>query len=291
MQLMAGRRPLFDGAMGSLLIARGLKAGEAPERWNLERPEVIRDVHRAYFEVGASVVLTNTFGGNGAKLAACGLRDRVREINGTAVEIALEACPPGGLVAGDVGPTGKFRKPMGELTSHDFEEIFEEQIGALAGAGASLILVETMYDLEEILAALRAARRAAPGLPVIGSMTFKKTRRGFFTIMGDDAGDSMRRLQDAGADAVGANCTLGTEDMLELTPVLRAATTLPLLTEPNAGMPALRNGKTVYDQTPEAFASDALRLFAAGASFVGGCCGTTPEHIRQLSLRMGGNSQ
>ncbi len=212
--LLDTRTLLLDGGMGSLLIAEGLAAGRAPEWWVIERPEPIARAHRAYVEAGADVIHAVTFGANGAKLAAVGLAEREAEVNRRAVELAREAVGEETLVAGDLGPTGKFFPPMGDATVERLEETYLRQVGLLADAGVDLFSIETMYDVREATAAVRAARTT--GLPVLASMTFERRRRGFFTLVGDRVGPSLKALHEAGADAVGINCSLDSEPMVEL---------------------------------------------------------------------------
>lgn len=280
---------LFDGAMGSVLIEKGLKSGECPEEWNLKRPEVIQGIHRDYFKAGANIILTNTFGANRIKLKSYGLAEKVEEINRRGVEVALAARPSqsGGLffVAGDIGPTGQFLQPLGDYTYGEFREVFAQQAMALAAGGADVICIETMYDKEEVRAALEGAREAG-GLPVFATMTFQRSRRGFFTMMGLEAIEAMRLLESGGACAIGANCSTGAEDMLELVRILRGATELPLIAQPNAGSPVIEEGVARYLQSPEEFSRAAFALVEAGAGLIGGCCGTNPAFIQSLADRI-----
>ena len=275
--------------MGSLLIEKGLKSGESPEEWNLKRPEVIQCIHRDYFEAGANIVLTNTFGANPIKLGAYSLTEKVEEINRGGVERALSVRPaqPEGprFVAGDIGPTGKFLQPLDNYTYSEFRDAFARQAAALAAAGADLICIETMYDKEEVRAALEGALEAT-GLPVFATMTFQRSRTGFATMMGVEAVEAMRLLETTGASAVGANCSTGAQDMLELVQVLRGATGLPLIAQPNAGNPVIEEGTARYLQSPEEFSQEAFLLVESGVSFVGGCCGTNPDFIRALANRI-----
>ncbi len=277
---------LFDGGMGSLLIARGLTMGDAPELWNVERPEVIRDVHRAYFDAGADVVTTNTFGGTGLKLDAKGLANRMEELNRAGAEAALSVRPEGRFVAGDLGPTGKVTGLPGEVSFEDLSHTFSAQADVLAAAGVDLLIVETMYDLVEARAATSAA--AGTGLPVIATMTFERKPRGFFTLMGNSPEECFAALKEAGASVVGVNCTLGPEDVVSLLSVIRPATTLPILVQPNAGQPTLVDGEAVYSVKPDLYARQARLLLERGADLVGGCCGTTPEFIRLIRSEIEG---
>jgi methionine synthase I (cobalamin-dependent) len=276
---------LFDGGMGSFLIAEGLASGEAPEPWNVERADVVKNVHQAYFDAGADVVLTNTFGGTRLKLDAKGLGDRVDELNRAGARLAISLRPEGRFVAGDIGPTGKITGLPGEASYEALKDTFTEQADALADAGVDLLAVETMYDLGEAKAAVSAA--AQTGLPVTATMTFDKKPRGFFTLMGNRPEECLPVLEESGASVVGANCTLGPEDMLSLLEAMRPATALPILVQPNAGQPTLVDGQAIYSAKPETFAGLIQQMLEAGANLVGGCCGTTPEFIRLIASRIG----
>lgn len=273
---------IFDGAMGTMLQAEGLHSGQCPELWNAERPEVVQGIHRAYFEAGAQVVETNSFGATRLKLAAYGLEARTRELNYLGAKLAKEAAPPGGFVAGSVSPTGKFLEPLGDLSLSQLMDIYEEQIRALAEGGADLLCIETMTDIEEAAAAIEAARQVC-SLPLVVTMTFNLDRVGFRTMMGVSPEAAVRRLEEAGADAVGSNCGNGMEEMIGLMREMRPLTSLPLIAQPNAGLPQLQEGQVIYDQTPEEFAQRVPELLATGVNGIGGCCGTTSFHIRLMA--------
>ena len=278
---------VFDGGLGSMLIAAGLPAGVGPEAWTLERPDAVAEVHRQYFAAGAHVVHSNSFGASPVKLAERGLADRAEAINRRAAETACSVRPAGRLVAGDIGPTGKMLQPFGDLDPAAAEDAFRRQADALLSGGADLISIETMFSLEEALIALRAAKSLGKVF-VVASLTYNRNPRGFFTMMGDGVAKAVLALEAAGADAVGSNCGLGSADMVELAAALRGATRLPILVQPNAGQPVVEDGRTVYRQTPPEFAADALRIKEAGADMIGGCCGTNPEFIRELAMSVGG---
>jgi 5-methyltetrahydrofolate--homocysteine methyltransferase len=277
---------IFDGAMGTMLMAAGLKAGETPELWNIEKPSLVTEIHRKYYEAGSDVVHTNTFGGNAIKLADRGLSDRMEAINVEAAKLAREACPAGKFVAGDVGPTGKLIKPLGDLVIEEAEEAFFRQALALLKGGVDLISIETMFSLEEALAALRAAKRLGEA-PVITALTFNRTKKGFFTMMGEGVTQAVAAFDKGGADVIATNCSLGSRDMIDLTKELRAATRKPILVQPNAGKPVTQKGVTSYQQTPAEFAKDGMEIKNSGADMIGGCCGTNPEFIRALVQTLG----
>jgi 5-methyltetrahydrofolate--homocysteine methyltransferase len=282
------RTVLLDGGLGTELMRRGLAQGTTPELWNVENPDAVRSVHRDYFRAGSDAVVTNSFGASRLKLESVGLAGRAPELNAAAAALAISVRPIGRFVGGSMGPTGKFLKPQGEFTEHEFEETFAEQARALAGGGVDFLILETFFDLREALCGLWAARKAAPALPVFVTLTYNRTKRGFFTMMGDGLAPASVELEKNGAAAVGANCTLTSETMADLAAELRAATALPVIIQPNAGRPELGpEGRTTYAQTPDAFADDMARLAAAGVKFLGGCCGTTPDFIRRLAERLG----
>ncbi|MBN1884218.1 MAG: homocysteine S-methyltransferase family protein [Candidatus Krumholzibacteriota bacterium] len=279
---------LFDGGMGSMLIAAGLRDGDVPEAWTLERPDEVAAVHAAYLDAGAEVVQTNTFGATRLKLGRsdAGRLLDVDEVNERAAALAREAVGARGggrFVAGDIGPTGLFFPPVGELTEEAAYAAFREQAAALERGGVDLFLVETMYDVREARAALRAAR-AVSGRPVVVEATFERKPRGFFTLVGDTPERAVEVLGDA--DMLGANCTLSSPEMPDLVSRMRELTDLPLLFQPNAGNPEMERGRPVYRQTPAAFADDIVEIIRRGAGAVGGCCGTDPRFIREIHDRL-----
>jgi methionine synthase I (cobalamin-dependent) len=264
--------------MGSMLIAGGLEPGACPESWNRDHPEVIRDIHAAYAGAGAEVITTNTFGATPSRLDGYGLGREIGSINDAAVTLAREAAGAGRFVALSVGPTGKMLPPVGSATEHEIEEEFAGQLRALSRT-VDVVLGETFFDVREAISALRAAR-ACVNVPVGVGMTFNRTPRGFFTVMGDTVADAVARLESAGADFVAANCSITSPDMVDLAVELRSGTSLPVLCQPNAGEPSVVDGKPVYAQAPESFARDVRKIVDAGIQAVGGCCGTTPDFIR-----------
>ncbi len=272
---------IADGGWGTEFVLKGLGPGEAPEAWNLDRREDVLAVAFSYVQAGADIILTNTFGGTHMKLAKSGLDSKTIEINRRGAEISREAAGKSTLVFASVGPTGEFMAPLGTATAEEMGHDFAEQAKALANGGADGIVIETMTDLAEARAALKAVKENAD-LPVAATMTFDKGKRGYATIMGIRPEQAVRELEKSGADIVGANCGAGFESMIEVIRVMREATSLPIWCKPNAGLPELLNGKTVYRETPEMMASQLKALVDAGANIVGGCCGTTPAHIRAL---------
>ena len=280
-RLRRGPTVLGDGAWGTMLFARGLPAGDAPERVCLERPELLTEIAGLYVEAGAEVVTTNTFGANPERLGLHGLTDSLEEICHEAVAAIRRAVGARAWVSGSIGPTGVLLAPLGRLDAAAASAGFERQAAALAAAGADLVCVETMTDLVEAELAVRAARAAAPDLPVVATMSFEATRRGFFTVMGVTPAKAAARLEAAGAHAVGANCGDG-DTMAGIAREFRANCALPIAVRPNAGLPTLVDGALVHPETPEAMAARVPELLEAGVGLLGGCCGTTPAHIRAI---------
>ncbi len=277
-------RPLLaDGAMGTLLHARGVPMDDCFERCNLTRPQLISEVHRAYVKAGAELIETNSFGANRLKLAECGLEGELDAICRAGVELAQEAVQQSGrevYVAGSIGPLGVGVQPYGRLKQDEARALFAEQIGALAHAGADLILFETFTDLTEMLLALETARKAAPGLPVICEMTFGQDDR---TLSGHLPGNVARQLHEAGADLIGVNCSAGPAHISRVLQMMRLAVPDAIYSAmPNAGFPQTMGGRTMYPATVEYFADYALTFKALGATIIGGCCGTTPDHIAAM---------
>ncbi len=277
---------LCDGAMGTQLDAHGLQPGECHEEWNVSRPEKVEQIHAAYIEAGAEAILTNTFGGTRWCLDRYGLGERVGEFNRAAVARARSAAGEDRYVLGDVGPTAQLVYPLGERKEKEFLEVFREEVSYLAD-GVDAIAVQTMTALEELLAAARAAKET--GLPVIASMAFSPDRgRGYRTIMGVSIEEMVRALEGEGVEAIGANCgTVDISDVVRIVQQMRELTSLPILAEANAGRPRLVGEKTVFDQTPDSMAEHIPALIEAGANIIGGCCGTSPSHIRAFADRIG----
>ena len=268
---------LLDGGMGTMLQARGLEAGGAPERLNLERPDVVREVHRAYVAAGADIITTNTFGASAHKLG----EDPAPFIR-TAISLAREAGAP--LVAQDIGPLGAMLEPMGPMPFEEAYRQFAQQIEA--GEEADLILIETMSDLLEAKAALLAAKEHS-NRPVLVTMTFGEDGR---TFLGTEPVTAAVTLTSLGADAVGINCSLGPKDLAPMVRQMIAATHLPILVQPNAGIPRMEDGRTYFDVGPEEFARWAQVFLDDGVGLLGGCCGTTPDHIAALKRVMAGRT-
>ncbi len=273
---------VVDGGMGSMLISRGLKGGECAEKWNVDRPEVIQEIHRAYFDAGADVATANTFGASSLKLEKMGIKEDVEIINIRAVKNAKAAAKQGQYVAGDLGPVGEMFSPMGSMTVERAKAIYVHQAGIIEAAGVDLFLIETIFDLNEALTALEAVQ-AVSSKPVFCSLTFNQTKRGFFTLMGNPVEASMQQLRDAGAAAVGANCSLGSDGMIGLAGQIRESVDIPVIIQPNAGMPQTGpDGAALYPEDEILFAGNIKKIKALGVDIVGGCCGTTPAFIQKI---------
>ena len=274
---------LTDGAWGTQLQRLGLNPGECPDAWNLTRADQVERVARSYVAAGSQVILTNTFGANGLRLDMHGLGDRVAEINRAGVEISRRAAGNRGRVFASVGPTGRLLA-MGETSEDELQRTFSAQVTALAGAGADALVLETFSDLDELRVAIAAAK--ATGLPVVASLVFDSGPARDRTMMGTTPEQAVTAVLAAGADAVGANCGHGIDGYIPICRRLRAATDRPLWIKANAGLPEMVDGQPVYRTSPEYFATRVLDLIAAGATFVGGCCGTNPAFIAEIARRL-----
>ena len=270
---------IFDGAMGTMLQEGGLKAGGCPELMNIEQPEVVRKIHEAYIEAGATMIETNTFGASSLKLDHYGLEDRVAELNQAAVRIAQEASRGRAKIVGSLGPTGRFITPLGDLDFEEAYQSFYEQAKALADAGADYLIFETCIDIQEMRAGLLAAKDATK-LPIICQLSYSEDGR---SVTGTDPQTAAVTLEALGADIIGVNCSLGPQELVPIVQTLADNCSVPISVLPNAGMPRLENGKTIFPMQPDEFASWGTKLVAAGATYLGGCCGTTPAHIKALA--------
>jgi 5-methyltetrahydrofolate--homocysteine methyltransferase len=282
--LDAGGPIIADGAMGTMLFSAGLQFGDPPEAWNLSHPDLVRRIHRSYIDAGARILMTNTFGANRLRLSLHGLERRVAELNRTAAILLrgeVDAAGGQALVAGDIGPSGSIMAPTGTLDYGEAVEVFAEQAAALVGGGVDLVWIETMSDLLEMRAAIEGVRGVAPSLPLIATMTFDT--RGH-TMMGVSPEQAVAALTTWGADAVGGNCGNGPDELLTVIERMRAANPGALLVaKSNAGMPELVDMRAVYRTDSATMASRAVAMRDAGARIIGGCCGTTPEHLAVMA--------
>jgi 5-methyltetrahydrofolate--homocysteine methyltransferase len=293
-RVLAGELVVFDGAYGTALFEAGLCDGHCPELWNDTHAEVVRGIHKSYFEAGSDMVETNTFGASRLKLREYNERyghavtDRATELNEKGARLARSVCPPGGYVAGSIGPTSAVPADyaVGDnvATDEEYFETFREQAEALAEGGVDLFAVETMMFPQEAAAAIRACK-AATDLPVMATMFFQyedlhdRDR----TMWGESPGEVAKSLLAAGADIVGMNCGRGPDRAIAIIREMRGATDAPLIAYPNAGLPITESGRTTYELGPQAMAKDYPALLDAGCNIVGACCGSSAEHIRLIA--------
>lgn len=271
-----------DGAMGTMLMQKGMPLCACPDYWGVKNKRILSSVHKAYIDSGADIIITNTFGANSIKLGKFKLQKKAEEINKRAVEIAKNAAKEKAYVFGDIGPTGGYLKPVGDIELEEMQKVFAKQAKALAEAGVDAIILETMSDLEELKAAIMAVKENVK-LPLIASMTFRRTEnKGFRTTSGITIPQFVSDSLLSGCDVIGANCSLTIKDMAELILEMKPLSSSFLIAQPNAGMPKLINNKTAYEESPDEFAGYISKLIKAGANIIGGCCGTTPEHIKKI---------
>jgi methionine synthase I (cobalamin-dependent) len=283
-QLIALGEPiLLDGAMGTMLIDAGLEQGYAPEAWNVEHPDRVRAVHRAYIKAGSNVILTNSFGGTRFRLKLHDFQDRVVEFNRAAAQNARAEADAAGrpvIVAGSMGPTGELLEPMGTMTFEEAKAAFAEQAGALAEGGVDVLWIETMSDLNEVKAAIEGAESVSD-LPLVATMTFDTHGH---TMMGVKPEQAVEFLKAYDLTAIGANCGNGPEEIEAVVTAMRTvAPDVPLIAKANAGIPHWEGSELRYDGTPEVMAEYAARVRELGANLIGGCCGNTPAHIQAMA--------
>jgi 5-methyltetrahydrofolate--homocysteine methyltransferase len=283
-RIAEGEILISDGAMGTFLQAKGMQPGECPEAWTVSHPDAVKNIAEAYINAGSDIVETDSFGGTYYKLKEFGLGDKVEEYNVAAAKLAKEAMGDKGYVAASVGPTGQIVEDEGGMvTEQDLYNVFKDQILALEKGGADALCIETMSSVAEAVQAIKAAKDNTK-LPVICTFTFEPGARGFRSMMGVNPTRAAEECVAAGADIIGANCGNGIANMIDIVKELRAAApTTPILVHANAGMPVFEDGKTVFKETPSDMAGRVKELIAAGANIIGGCCGTTPEHIAAMA--------
>lgn len=274
---------LFDGAMGTELARRGLKMSGTN---NLSNPNKVLEVHQEYIKAGTEVLITNTLTMNRISLESHGINIDVKEVNLAGVKLAKQAVNNGQFVLGDIGSTGQLLEPYGDYSEEQFYNNFKEQATILAEGGADGFIIETMIDLREAISALQACR-AISNLPIIVSMSFSQVAKGGRTVMGNTVSEITGAVEKHGADAVGANCgELGLDEMAEIAKMYKEATSLPIIIQPNAGKPILVNDQTKFEMKPEEFAAGLQKCIDNGARMIGGCCGTSPDHIRAIKQRL-----
>ncbi|MCU0915973.1 MAG: homocysteine S-methyltransferase family protein [Planctomycetes bacterium] len=280
---------LLDGAMGTQLFARGAEPGKCNDWLNVESPGMVAEIHRAYFDAGSDAVLTNTFGANRFALGRHGCADKAAQINRAGARVARKAAGNARYVLGDIGPTGDFLEPLGTLKADQVRAAFVEQIKGLREGGVDGLIIETMTALDELSLAIEAARSAGGGLPVLASMSFDKGGAGFRTMMGVEVSTAIAKMLSLGVDAVGFNCGTATlDEYVELAQTYMAAARsagkeVLVFAEPNAGKPELDNGQAVYRVSPQEFAAACGRILQTGVHILGGCCGTSPQHVRAVA--------
>jgi len=276
-----------DGAMGTILQKKGLKNGEIPESWNVSKSEIIKDIHKSYIDAGADIIITNTFGASKLKLERVGLSDKVEYFNKKGTEIALEASSNNVYVLGDLGPSGRFAKPYGDVEFEDLYINFKQQIFALKDTGIHGFIIETMSDINELNACILAVKDST-NLPLIASMTFQKINdNNFKTMMGVSVEDFVKKTVSKKCQIIGTNCGDGTNEMLDIVKEIKRVLEsyeqkVFVLAQPNAGKPKFKNEKTYFDESPDKFKEIIPEYLEVGVNIIGGCCGTTPEHIEVI---------
>ncbi|MBR4708261.1 MAG: homocysteine S-methyltransferase family protein [Pseudobutyrivibrio sp.] len=281
-ELLESRIVFIDGATGTELQKRGMPAGVCPEKWIIDNPSAIQDLQKRYYEAGSDIVLAPTFTASRIKLSEYGLEDNLVEMNRTLVRLTREIAGENGLVAADISMTGKQLYPLGDLIFEDLVDCYKEQVAAIFQEGVDLFVVETMMSLQECRAAVLAIKETCD-LPIIVSLTFNPDGK---TLYGTSPDTAMIVLESMGVDCVGMNCSTGPDAMLELVQQMASVANVPIMVKPNAGLPELENGKTVYKMGPVEFTDACEKLYQAGASLFGGCCGSTPDHIKELVTRL-----
>lgn len=281
-RLNNGEVLVSDGAIGTLLFQYGLTPGDCPESVNINNPDQLYTIAKLYLEVGADIIQTNTLGGSPVKLADYGLEDRTVEINQTAVSSVRKAVGNQAYVLGSVGPSGKILQPYGDFDPEEIYQSYIRQITVLIESGVDIICVETMTDLQEASLAVKAAKSINAHIPVMATMTYDDLPQGFYTIMGISIKAAVDGLSQAGADIIGSNCGNGLVKMIEIARELKSMTTKPVLIQSNAGLPKTIDGQLTYHETADFFAENVPALVETGVEIIGGCCGTTPEHIKAI---------
>jgi 5-methyltetrahydrofolate--homocysteine methyltransferase len=281
-RLKNGEILIADGAMGTMLMERGLNPGEPPESHNLSHPEILEDIAKLYFEAGADIIQTNTFGASPLKLSLYSMEDKIDQINRVAIRAVKKVVGEQTYISASCGPCGRLLKPYGDIEQEDVYNSFVEQIHIMNDEGVDIICIETMTDLNEAVIALKAAKIAAPSTPVIVTMTFDPTPKGFYTIMGTDIATAVTTFEQGGADIIGSNCGNGIENMIMIAEEFKQKSKLPIIIQSNAGMPEVKGNRVMYPETPRFMAERVKKLVSLGVSIIGGCCGTTPEHIKAI---------
>ncbi len=280
--LSTGKLLVSDGAWGTYLFEKGLSSGNCPEEWNLTHSQEVFEIAQSYSLAGSDLISTNSFGANKFKLLEYELEDKLIEICSKSVEITRKAVGLNKIVSASIGPTGKFIL-TGDVAKEELFDSFKQQAVAFENAGADAVCIETFYDLEEAEQAINAVKENT-SLEIICTFTFDKTDYGFKTLMGITPQQMTEKLIICGADIIGANCSAGYMDMIDIVKNIRIVSAqIPIMIQANAGLPVIKNGKLIYSETPEIIKEIVPKIIDAGANIIGGCCGTTPEHIKVIS--------
>jgi 5-methyltetrahydrofolate--homocysteine methyltransferase len=271
-----------DGAIGTMLIQRGLKIGESPETFNLKNPEVLEEIASLYLDAGAEIITTNTFGASPLRLQQFSLDKEMEAINRSAVEAVRRAVRGKAYISASVGPSANMLKPVGDAEPEEVYDSLRRQLSALLAAGIDMVCIETVMDLKEAALAIKAARSLDPKIPIMATATFGHTPHGYFTLMGTSVKDAVASLEQSGADIIGSNCGEGAAQMVEIARDFRQYAHVPVAIQSNAGLPVKAPGGLMYSENPDFVAAKAAEMLDLGVQIIGGCCGTTPEHIRAI---------
>lgn len=281
-RIKSGEVLVGDGAMGTMLFKKGLKMDQCPEKINLDNPKILEDVAQSYLDAGALLIETNSFGGSPLKLALYSLDDNTEEINRRAIQSVRKVIGDKAYLSFSCGPTGRILKPYGDIDPEEVSESFKRQLKIAIDEGADIICIETMTDLNEAKLAIEATISLSADIPIIATMTFDPTPNGFYTIMGVSVEQACTELVKAGADIIGSNCGNGSENMIKIAAEFKKYATVPVIIQSNAGLPEIKDGEAVYLETPQYMAKQSQSLLDIEINIIGGCCGTTPEHIAAI---------
>jgi 5-methyltetrahydrofolate--homocysteine methyltransferase len=287
-RLQRGEVIVGDGALGTMLIQRGLKHGDPPEVFNLTKPHILEEIASLYLKAGAEIVTTNTFGASPLRLKQFFMENETEEINRSAVEAVRKAVGDQAYVSASIGPSALMLKPLGDADPEEIFSSFQRQVRALLAAGPDMICIETMTDPAEASLAIKAVRSLDSSFPVMATMTFGETPKGFFTYLGASVKDAVGALEKEGANIIGSNCGEGIEKMIGIARELRKSTQFPIAIQSNAGLPVKSETGLTYSETPDFVARKAVELLKAGVQIIGGCCGTGPDHIRAIRKTVDG---
>jgi 5-methyltetrahydrofolate--homocysteine methyltransferase len=273
---------ISDGAIGTILMQGYINIGEPPEIINLRDPSVLENIAKSYLEAGAELIQTNTFGASRMRLTKYSLEGKLKEINRAAIRAVKNVVAKDTIVVASVGPTGRLLKPYGDVDVQEIKDNYKEQMEIIYEEGVDAVCIETMTDINEMRLAIEAAKSLSDEIPIIATMTFDETPRGFYTVMGYGVREAIKVIEESGANVVGSNCGNGIDKMVKIAIELRKYAVLPIIIQSNAGLPILKDGNIYYPESPEYMASKSIELVRAGVSIVGGCCGTTPAHIKAI---------